>query len=346
MDLSIIIPIYNSEKTIKRAIQSINLSCDYEIICVDDGSADNSKLIIDELKNDYPIQYVYQKNSGAAHARNHGLDLSTGEYITFIDSDDLIYKDGLAKMLDFAKNEAYDIVLGNIAHSINNKIIEIPTYKELFSESKATTLNETPEILQSIGPSAKLFKRESIINNRFDEDITFCEEHTFNCKAYLEAKIYIMNQIVYLYSKDNEDSTVSKSNKNVLQYLNDAQIVRERVNHIFNNASNKIENYYEYRMDKLIVYFLIKNNYVNVENKKVLIQEIHNYLNIANIKNSDLKRDFINLMLVISTYNYKTFSNICNLMNVKPSLSGFLKYKLVHVKWLLRNKLKEKLNKV
>lgn len=91
--VSIIVPVYNVEKFIFKTVNSI-LNQDYkniEIILVDDGSPDNSARIIDELaKKDNRIVCVHKENGGVSSARNAGLKIATGEYVTFIDGDDWV----------------------------------------------------------------------------------------------------------------------------------------------------------------------------------------------------------------------------------------------------------------
>lgn len=92
MKLSIIIPVYNTEQTLGRCINSVLQSSlnNFEIILTNDGSTDNSANICEFYKNNYPqqIQAIHQKNQGLSAVRNAGLDISKGQYITFIDSDD------------------------------------------------------------------------------------------------------------------------------------------------------------------------------------------------------------------------------------------------------------------
>ena len=91
--LSIIVPVYNVEKYLARCIDSIlaQTFTDFELILVDDGSTDNSGEICDEYAGKDPrIIVIHKENGGVSSARNHGLDIARGEYITFVDSDDQI----------------------------------------------------------------------------------------------------------------------------------------------------------------------------------------------------------------------------------------------------------------
>ena len=110
--ISIIVPVYNVEKYLKECLDSlINQTLeDIEIICINDGSTDNSLAILEEYqKKDSRIKVFSQKNQGVSAARNLGIEKATGEYLTFLDSDDrlelntceILYKETIAKNSDF-----------------------------------------------------------------------------------------------------------------------------------------------------------------------------------------------------------------------------------------------------
>ena len=94
--VSVIIPVYNAEQYLKRCLDSVLAQTyqDFEIICIDDGSTDNSGAICDEYaKKDSRIRILRKENGGVSSARNAGLNIAEGEYITFIDSDDYVDTD-------------------------------------------------------------------------------------------------------------------------------------------------------------------------------------------------------------------------------------------------------------
>ena len=104
--VSIIIPVYNAERYINECLSSVQRQSlkEIEIICIDDGSTDTSKEIINSFqKSDSRIKYYHQNNQGSGVARNYGIDVATGEYIAFLDSDDLYYDvSGLEKIYSIA----------------------------------------------------------------------------------------------------------------------------------------------------------------------------------------------------------------------------------------------------
>ncbi|MCL2218648.1 MAG: glycosyltransferase [Chitinispirillia bacterium] len=103
--ISVIIPIYNAEKYLEKCLDSVlsQTFSDFECILIDDGSRDSSPAICDEYaKKDERIKVIHQKNSGASAARNTGLDIALGEWITFVDSDDWVNENYIGLMYNNA----------------------------------------------------------------------------------------------------------------------------------------------------------------------------------------------------------------------------------------------------
>lgn len=112
--VSVIVPVYNVEKDVQRCIDSIlSQRCqDFELILVNDGATDNSgKICIDASKKDERIRYFEKKNGGLASARNYGLERAVGEYICFVDSDDLIDRNCLSFCIEKAEKTDCDVVI-------------------------------------------------------------------------------------------------------------------------------------------------------------------------------------------------------------------------------------------
>ena len=112
-EVSIIIPVYNVENYIHQCIKSILSQKDvnFEIIAVDDGSPDNCPAILDNYASKDPrIHVIHQPNGGVSRARNKGLESAAGKWCYFVDSDDWLIKDGLAKALKFADQSDADVV--------------------------------------------------------------------------------------------------------------------------------------------------------------------------------------------------------------------------------------------
>ena len=122
--ISVIVPVYNSEKFLSDCIESLrNQSLkEIEMIFINDGSTDSSLKILREYeKIDSRIKVIDQKNSGPSAARNKGLDIAKGEYISFIDSDDWIDKDMYKEMYYIAKKNNSDAVISDMKVVNENK---------------------------------------------------------------------------------------------------------------------------------------------------------------------------------------------------------------------------------
>ena len=129
IELSIIIPIYNVEKYLKECLESVykikNIS--KEIILVNDKSMDNSYKIIEEYKEKYPLETIiinHDINKGLSEARNSGLKIAKGEYVSFIDSDDIVLSEKYEEIFSSNKEYNLDIILGNGKYYKKNEIKE------------------------------------------------------------------------------------------------------------------------------------------------------------------------------------------------------------------------------
>lgn len=125
IQLSIIIPVYNVEKYLRKCLDSVldqDLS-NYEVIIVNDGSTDGSESIINEYTDKYGerIKAYKKENGGLSSARNYGVPYAQGEYICFLDSDDYVEKNHYRKMYDLAKNDNADLVVSDFEYVWENK---------------------------------------------------------------------------------------------------------------------------------------------------------------------------------------------------------------------------------
>src|SRR5574344_49484 len=117
ISVSFIIPIFNTEKYLKQCLNSIisQTLSDIEIICINDGSTDNSLCILENFaKKDKRIKVINQKNKGQSAARNKGITLAKGEYIAFVDSDDWAQPDMLEKMYNRATQDDTDVTMASV----------------------------------------------------------------------------------------------------------------------------------------------------------------------------------------------------------------------------------------
>ncbi|MDR3063739.1 MAG: glycosyltransferase [Methanobrevibacter sp.] len=218
--ISVIIPIYNSEKYLKDCLDSVTKQSlkDIQIICINDGSTDRSLEILREYaSNDSRFVIINQENKGAGVARNIGLDNATGEYISFIDSDDWIKKELYKKTYSLAKSKNLDMIMFKMINyeEKTKKLYETAYYNlnslhDYFDGTIFSTSNTKDKIFQmSVSPGNKLYKRELIeeLGLRFPEGIIF-EDSPFFMELYLNSK---KNLVIdeYLYYRRRSEGSVT-----------------------------------------------------------------------------------------------------------------------------------------
>ncbi len=281
MKISVIIPVYNSSTYLRKCLDSVvnQTLKDIEIIVINDGSTDDSKNIIEEYLCKYKnIIFIDQENKGIGKTRNIGIKKATGEYITFVDSDDYIKENMLEEYYKYAKKHNFDLVIGSYIKKINNKEI-------IFENNKFKTGNvkTTPQILYLIeyGPWAKLYKREMLINNNiyFDEKRKY-EDMPFVSKALLKSKL--IGQITepyyyYIIHNNSETTTMDKRVFDILDILKEIKDYYKREYYLRDELDYVI-------IDKVTTYMLQqrvqKDNKLRIE----FINAGYAFLN-KNIKN-------------------------------------------------------------
>ena len=168
--ISIIVPVFNSKNYIEECLNSIlrqNYS-DFEVLLIDDGSTDNSREILLEFcAKDNRFKYFYQKNQGVSAARNFGLSMARGEFITFIDSDDFVKQGFLRTLLDMEEETSADIIIGGAELFSNTQILITEDERNYFHIKMSGTknLNDFEYLDIFCNPWGKLFKTEIIKKN-------------------------------------------------------------------------------------------------------------------------------------------------------------------------------------
>lgn len=216
--ISIIVPIYNSEKYLKKCVNSIinQTYKDLEIILVDDGSSDTCPKICDEFAElDNRIVVLHKKNEGVSAARNSGLDIAKGEYIGFVDSDDYIAPDMYEMLLIRILKDGSDMACCNY--------LQVDEENELFPNQELTLQDEclsAQEAMQYfllyggyyVVPVNKLCKKNIYQTLRFPvgkryEDLRIIHEIIFQCK-----RISHINKALYYYVRRSDSFTMNEFN--------------------------------------------------------------------------------------------------------------------------------------
>lgn len=223
--VSVIVPIYNVEKYLRRCLDSLvnQTLTDIEIILVDDESPDNSNEIYKEyLAKDNRIKLVQKKNGGLGFARNSGLEIATGEFIAYIDSDDYVDVNMFKKLYDTSKNNNLDTVY--CGYNNLDDELKVHSFNEVDDLTIFSTKDEVNGVLLDMiacKPSSPLerkyrmsvwhaiYSRDLIENNR----IRFCSERQFISEDIIYHIDYLSkaNRIAFIpdsfyYYCYNEDS--------------------------------------------------------------------------------------------------------------------------------------------
>lgn len=216
--VSIIVPVYNVEKYLRKCLDSlINQTLkEIEIICVNDGSKDNSPKILEEYaKKDNRIIVINQENAGLSVARNSGIDIAKGEYIGFVDSDDWVDLDFFEKLYYSATSNDTDIAVGGII-----RVTGIKKKKFLNFEKETITDNtnlkfELCDVPEKSYVWNKIYKTEKLkeIGLEFEKGI-FYEDCIFTPQAlFYLGKIVTVPNIYYYYLRRGNSTVKQRSEK-------------------------------------------------------------------------------------------------------------------------------------
>lgn len=231
--ISIIIPLYNTEKYIRPCLESIYRQGlpeeTFEVLVVNDGSTDKSVSIIGELARVHPnLQVIHQPNQGVSAARNHGLELANGTYIWFVDADDLLAEDSLPEMLRIAEEHTTDIL------KIGHTSMECDK-----GQDDANPSSRTPDAGETVCKSGMqgfvedfnprqgyvwqyLFRREFLKEKQlaFTPGVTFCEDWIFSVSALLTANRFTRIPLPVYFYRQHENSAIHTLNKKAMLSLN------------------------------------------------------------------------------------------------------------------------------
>ena len=246
--ISVIVPVYNVEAYLERCVKSIlQQTCtNFELILINDGSTDSSGQICDYLADQYENIKVYHiENAGVSNARNIGIQLATGVWITFVDSDDFVTKDYLATLASAVEGGNVGFVIAPLHHIKNGIVTDLPPYsgrKELWSTEE--TMKELLMTTKtSFFPVAKLFKRDLLTDEKFNTDYHLAEDALFLTELLLKTRCssVFIDKPIYYYDH-REGSATTSVNRYVFDTIEVYKNIITQVSQVFPNLKYELKN--------------------------------------------------------------------------------------------------------
>lgn len=246
--VSIIIPVYNAEKYLRRCIDSIlgQEYRDYELLLVNDGSTDASGVICEEYAGkDQRIRVIHKENTGVSDTRNIAVSLARGKYLQFVDSDDWITSDATRLLVSAAEENECDLVISDFYRVVGERVSHkgnIENDGVMSREKFAAHMMENPADFYYGVLWNKLYRREIVekYNICMKTSISWCEDFMFNLEYILHAeRFYALRIPVYYYVK-NKGSLVSQGNS-IVRTIKMKRMVFEYYNNFYKNVLSEKE---------------------------------------------------------------------------------------------------------
>ncbi len=289
--ISVIIPIYNAGKFLPRCLDSVVKQSfkNIEIICINDGSTDNSAAILSKFsENDYRFRIITQENQGLSASRNNGLEVASGTYIFFLDADDYLHPQALEIFYNTALSSECPVVISKKFCRLGKDELKLATYSSTSVSYKICTspLNDLYKYrLTSAVVWNKLYKTSSLKRFRFIEGIYY-EDWPFTTCVFANIKSFaLLNEKLYMYNTTSPSIIRSSfSIKKIQDYIKGIRHVynyflakkqfkqwdiirKKRISCSIKMVLSKISKSQENR-DELEKYF--KQEYLKLKNDKII----------------------------------------------------------------------------
>ena len=269
MKVSVIVPVYNVEKYIKKCLDSlVNQTLNgVEIIVVNDGSPDNSQKIIDEYTKKYKnVKSYIKENGGLSDARNYGIKKATGEYISFVDSDDYIRNDMLEIMYNYAIKEDLNVVVCDSINVYDNGSEILIKSNNNYSDNDVRNYIISPPMA-----CTRLFKKTIFDKIQFKKNIYYEDLEMTPKVVNITDKIGFVSEGLYYYVQ--RDGSIMKQNAFNKKLLNIFDVLK----------SNKdlLEDKFPEEIEYMYITHLLRTaslRFLNYDNGKEYIYKIHNIM--------------------------------------------------------------------
>lgn len=320
--ISVIVPVYNVEKYLEECLDSIQNQTysDIEVILVNDGSLDNSKDICEKYcKEDNRFKLINQANQGQSVARNHGVAASTGEFIAFVDSDDIIRQDYLEVLIRYMSEEV-DIVESQF--TVHKKEFFNENYKEInviFEGDSEEAVKAVPKHVLSVNPVTKLYRRSVVEAVPYLEGLIFEDIYSGVGMLKYIRRIIKSDYTGYYYRQHGTSTmhrTFTEKNLNVFT-------VSDKLVEMYSDRENLLPYIGSYLVHVTTMHY---QDYIRKDNPyaKVYNQKLAEYVTLTK-KNQELARK----------------SRMIRLYNICPKYYNSIIFPVYHFVWKLKNGIKE-----
>ncbi len=321
--ISVIIPVYNREKHIVKCIESVLSQSfeDFEVILIDDGSSDRSPQICDEYaQKDTRVKVIHKANGGVSSARNEGIKVACGEYITFVDSDDCLlpnfFECGNKKIKEYKP----DLIVTGFKVTCCDEYNSIKEGEQIFCEDHFCTVEEILEEMNMpyfgymAAPWGKLYKANIIKDNSlcFDTSMRWGEDTYFNLD-FLEhtRNVYGVKNICYDYCLGTENSLSCDLHKDEYEVCSKMVKRKIKLHEQINISETFVKNAKEFFLKSMICHLRrcqICSKKITKEENIDLIKKISNDEVIKTIKVKDLSSLQRKIMLVLLRLKWHSFT--------------------------------------
>ena len=320
--ISVIVPVYNVEKYLEECLDSIQNQTysDIEVILVNDGSLDNSKDICEKYcKEDNRFKLINQANQGQSVARNHGVAASTGEFIAFVDSDDIIRQDYLEVLIRYMSEEV-DIVESQF--TVHKKEFFNENYKEInviFEGDSEEAVKAVPKHVLSVNPVTKLYRRSVVEAVPYLEGLIFEDIYSGVGMLKYIRRIIKSDYTGYYYRQHGTSTmhrTFTEKNLNVFT-------VSDKLVEMYSDRENLLPYIGSYLVHVTTMHY---QDYIRKGNPyaKIYNQKLTEYVTLTK-KNQELAKK----------------SRMIRLYNICPKYYNSIIFPVYHFAWKLKNGIKE-----
>ncbi len=306
--ISVIVPMYNAEKTIERCINSIlkqTISA-FEIVLINDGSTDRTEDIVRKLQNEKSnIKYFYKENSGVAQTRNYGIEKAQGDYIIFVDADDYIEPNLIEKVFKYIENNIEMVKFKLKKIDTNGKELEKidgPVFNKKNGEDAFDILYYQDTLIDS--PCVYLIKRSLFTDNRLEFKGKYHEDFgLMPILIALSKSIVSIPDYLYVYVQEENSITRNEDYQKTIQKMEDVLFHYDRMLKIIKNTSIK-----NATQDNIKTFYtnaiILKLQELKKDDRKKYIKEIRNRKMCNNIKAKNLKQFIKRLILKLNINLY------------------------------------------